>query len=253
METARVRHDQWLQSAPDQCASIEPAYILGDHKLTPEAVNAVDNVLWTELLDAIPKTLADACMRHGYCTAEQIIWYIVKQLILPLDVSEVTMQKEILTPPKTPLSTLDQASKWLEETHHRLNLRIKTKQNVHPRTLVAFVIEMLSAVIQCYRTIGNIWDALYNKHQLRDSGSLTIAWVGWHSHPCMALEIWGSYSANASTTACRLILENASAISHCKLAMPCTSVCRLTTWAKWMHPSGVPNACCLARRSCLGC
>ena len=108
-------------------------------------------------------------MRHGYCTAEQIIWYIVKQLILPLDVSEVTMQKEILTPPKTPLSTLDQALKWLEETHHRLNLRITTKQNVHPRTLVAFVIEMLSAVIQCYRTIGNIWDALYNKHQLRDS------------------------------------------------------------------------------------
>ena len=48
-------------------------------------------------------------MRHGYCTAELIIWYIMKQLILPPDVNEVTMQKEILTPPKLPPSTLDQA------------------------------------------------------------------------------------------------------------------------------------------------
>ena len=52
---------------------------------------------------------------------------------------------------------------------HRLNLCIKTKQNVHLRTLVAFVIETMNAVIQYYRTIGNIWDALYPKHQLRDS------------------------------------------------------------------------------------
>ena len=65
-------------------------------------------------------------------------------------------------------STLDQASKWLEEMQHRLNLCIKTKQNVHPWTLVAFMTWTLSAVIQ-YRTIGNIWDTLYNKHQLRDS------------------------------------------------------------------------------------
>ena len=59
-----------------------------------------------------------------------------------------------------PPSTLDQASKQLEDMQHRLNLCIKTKQNVHPRTLVPFVIETLSAVIQHYRTIGNIWDAL---------------------------------------------------------------------------------------------
>ena len=76
------------------------------------------------------------------------------------------MQKEILTPPKIPPSTLDQASK---EMQHQLNLRIKTKQNVHPRTLVAFVIETLSAVTQYCRAIGNIWDALYTKNQLRDS------------------------------------------------------------------------------------
>ena len=54
---------------------------------------------------------------------------------------------------------------------HRLNLCKKTKQNVHPRALVAFVIETLrlSAFIQYYRTIGSIWDSLYAKHQLRDS------------------------------------------------------------------------------------
>ena len=77
--------------------------------------------------------------------------------------------KKILTPPKIPPSTLDQASKWLEEMQHRINLWIKTKQNVHPRTLVTFVIETLSAVTQNYRTISNIWDILYTKHQLQDS------------------------------------------------------------------------------------
>ena len=51
----------------------------------------------------------------------------------------------------------------------RLNLCIKARQNVHPRALVALVIETMSGVIQYYRTIGNIWDALYSKHQLRDS------------------------------------------------------------------------------------
>ena len=71
----------------------------------------------------------------------------MKQLLLPADVSEVTMQKEILTPP----------------------ICIKTKQNAHPRTLGAFAVETLSAVIQYYRTIGNIWDSPYAKHQLRDS------------------------------------------------------------------------------------
>ena len=98
LETARVRHDQRLQSPPDQRdqrASLEPAYILGDRRLTPEAANAVESVVRTELLEVILKTMADSCMRHGYCTAELIIWYIVKQLTLPPDVNEVTMQKEI--------------------------------------------------------------------------------------------------------------------------------------------------------------
>ena len=67
LETA----DQWLQSTPDQRASLEPAYILGDRKLIPEAPNAVESVLRTELLDAIPKTMAESCMRHGYCIALQ--------------------------------------------------------------------------------------------------------------------------------------------------------------------------------------
>ena len=79
------------------------------------------------------------------------------------------MQKEILTPPKVPPATLDQASTWLEETQHRLNLCIETKQNVHPRTIVAFVNDTLSGVTQYYRTVGNIWDSLYSKHQLRKS------------------------------------------------------------------------------------
>ena len=52
VETARVRHDQWLQSAPDQRAILEPAHILGDRKLIPELVIAVESVLQTKLLDA---------------------------------------------------------------------------------------------------------------------------------------------------------------------------------------------------------
>ena len=80
LEIARVRRDQWLRSTPDQRASLEPAYILGDRKLIPEAVNAVESVLRTELLDAMPKSLADSCIRHGHCAADLIIWYIVKQL-----------------------------------------------------------------------------------------------------------------------------------------------------------------------------
>ena len=54
---------------------------------------------------------ADSCTRHGYCIAELIIWYNMKQLTLLPDVNEVTMQKEILTPPKIPPATVDQASK----------------------------------------------------------------------------------------------------------------------------------------------
>ena len=95
----------------------------------------------------------------------------MKQLILPPDVNEVTMQKEILTPPKVPPATLDQASTWLEEMQHRLNLCIKTKQDVHPRTIVAFVNDTLSGIKQYYRTVGNVWDSLYAKHQLRDSNT----------------------------------------------------------------------------------
>ena len=45
--------------------------------------------------------MAEACMRHGYCTAELLTWYIVKQLILPPDVNEVT------DPDSTEDSTLD--------------------------------------------------------------------------------------------------------------------------------------------------
>ena len=67
-------------------------YILGDRKNIPEAQNAVESVLRTELLDAIPKSSAEACMRHGYCTAELIVWYVMKQLIMPHDINEVTMQ-----------------------------------------------------------------------------------------------------------------------------------------------------------------
>ena len=52
---------------------------------------------------------------------------------------------------------------------HRLNLRIKARQSAHPRTIVAFVIETVNGTTQYYRTIGNIWDTLYSKHQLRDS------------------------------------------------------------------------------------
>ena len=64
----------------------------------------------------------------------------MKQLILPPDINEATM---------------------LQEMQHRLNLCIKTKQNVHPRTIVAFVSDTLSGITQYYRTVGNIWDSLY--------------------------------------------------------------------------------------------
>ena len=106
------------QSTPSQRASLEPAYILGDRKNIPEAQNAVESVLRTELLELIPKSISESCMRHGYCTAELIVWYMMKQLIMPHDINEVTMQKEILTHPKIPPSTLDQGCVWLEEMQH---------------------------------------------------------------------------------------------------------------------------------------
>ena len=101
-DLARARHDQWLQSTPAQRATLDPAYILGDRKHVPEAPNPVESVLRTERLEVISKSLAEACVRHGYCAAELIVWYIMKQLMLPPDVNEVTMQKETLTPPKVP-------------------------------------------------------------------------------------------------------------------------------------------------------
>ena len=76
-----------------------------DRKHITEAQNAVESVLRTELLNVIPKPIADACMRHGYCTAELIVWYVMKQLIRPHDIDEVTIQKEILTHPKVAPST----------------------------------------------------------------------------------------------------------------------------------------------------
>ena len=166
LEHARTRHDQWLQSTPSQRASLEPAYILGDRKNIPEAKNAVESVLRTELLDAIPKSIAEACMRHGYCTAELKVWYVMKQLIMPHDINEVTVQRGILTLPKVTPSTLDQGCVWLEEMQHRLNLCMKTGQQVHPRTIITFMQEVLSGITQYYRTVGNIWDTLYLKHQL---------------------------------------------------------------------------------------
>ena len=65
LDRARARHDQWLQNTPAQRANLEPAYILGDRKHIPETQNAVESVLRTELIEVIPKTIAEACMRHG--------------------------------------------------------------------------------------------------------------------------------------------------------------------------------------------
>ena len=44
---------------------------------------------------------------------------------------------------------------------HRLNLCMKTGQQVHPRTIITFVQEVLNGTTQYYRTVGNIWDSLY--------------------------------------------------------------------------------------------
>ena len=88
LDLARARRDQWLQSTPAQRATLESACILGDRKHIPEAPNAVESVLRTELLEVIPKTLAEARMRHGHCAAELIVWYVMKQLILPPDISK---------------------------------------------------------------------------------------------------------------------------------------------------------------------
>ena len=150
LEPARLRHDQWLQSSPDRRALLKPAYILGDRKLIPEAANAVESVLRIESLDAIPKPMAEACrMRHRFCTAELIIWFIMKQLILPPDVNEVTMRKEILTPPRS--------------LNSRPGIQVarrnaaQTECSSSNSGCIKFVIETMSGIIQYCRTIGNIW------------------------------------------------------------------------------------------------
>ena len=51
---------------------------------------------------------------------------------------------------------------------HRINFCIKTKQHVHPRTLLVYVQEIMTAVIAYYRTVGNVWDALFVEHSMRD-------------------------------------------------------------------------------------
>ena len=106
-----MTNDQWLQSTPAQRATLEPAKILGDRKHIPDAANAVESVLRTELPDVIPKPLAEACLRHGYCTADLIAWYIVKQLILPPDIND-RAEGDPHTSKSSP-ATLDRASKWL--------------------------------------------------------------------------------------------------------------------------------------------
>ena len=50
---------------------------------------------------------------------------------------------------------------------------MKTGQQVHPRTIITFGQEVLSGITQYYRTVVNIWDSLYLKHQLRES-NLTL-------------------------------------------------------------------------------
>ena len=91
---ARERHNSWLKSSPEARAAIEPEFILGDRNCIPEATNVVESCLRVELFEAIPKQFADCCVRRGYCTAMLIIWYVLKQIVLPDDISEVSMQKD---------------------------------------------------------------------------------------------------------------------------------------------------------------
>ena len=170
---AREQHSSWLKSSPEARAASEPEFILGDRNCIPDAMNVVESCLRVELLEAIPKQFAASCVRKGYCTAMLIIWFVFKQMVLPDDISEVSMQKELLTPPKIAPSTVDQVRLWLTGVQHRLNLCIKTEQHIHPRTLVAFVQDTLSGACQSQRQIGNIWDSLFQKHNLRQP-SLTL-------------------------------------------------------------------------------
>ena len=108
--------------------------------------------------------MANACMQHGHCAAELIIACVVE--ILPCDVNEVTMQKEILSSPKTPPSTLDRLQIVGRDAAppplvHQDQTECSSQNTVR--------LYHLSAGIQHSRTIGNVWDTLYTKHQTRTS------------------------------------------------------------------------------------
>ena len=55
---------------------------------------------------------------------------------------------------------------------------------MHPRTIVEFVNDTLSGVTQYYRTVGNVWDSLYAKHQWRES-SIPLDRAALRSTQCM--------------------------------------------------------------------
>ena len=73
-----------------ECARSEGCPGACVHRWRQEVDTRVPRRSRTGPLDALPKFLANAHMRHGYCTAELIIWYVMKQLTLPPDMSEVT-------------------------------------------------------------------------------------------------------------------------------------------------------------------
>ena len=75
LDLARARHDQWLQSTPSQRASLEPAYILGDRKEHSRGKECgFEGVLRTELLDAIPKSIAESCMRTWILHSKSLLY-----------------------------------------------------------------------------------------------------------------------------------------------------------------------------------
>ena len=61
--------------------------------------------------------------------------------------------------------------------------------------------ETLSAVIQYYRTIGNIWDTLYAKHQLRDSAST------WIESTSCSPSSWSNWSSTRNRTRLRRLAQ----------------------------------------------
>ena len=118
------------------------------------------------LLQVLQHSRHAACLKSG-STIDLCDSHLERRCSAILDAVESVLRTELLD--AIAPSTLDQASKWLEEMQHRLNLCIETKQNVHPRTFVAFVVQTMSAVIQYYCAVGNMWGVLCAKHQLRDS------------------------------------------------------------------------------------